>query len=478
MKVNIEYPQELFNLSLECSFVTYLIDAPLFLPSVMNICKAGQFHLAECNLVFGELVAAFDTKTKVSRLILESKLKANKLPTQWLYEATALHSSEELKLVAIEIVQYHKKRELYALSVHMQQSLLSQNTADILAADYLSGLTDLNKVNNSAELLTVFDNLKVEMTTIQEGRKLKTGFDLMDLMLPPFIGGHTWIIGAGTGTGKTFFALQLFKNIVEQEGHVALFSTELQSFENLGRVLGNEFERGYQSMWQIPNGTSWLNEEEVSGYVEKIKDYGRIYDNKRTIQEISLECRSLKFQDKLEVVIIDFLQNIDIGNKDTYEGMRKVALELQRLAKDLKVTVILTSQLSNSVARNGSKVTSIEYKNAGEIAAAADVGIILTDDSDKYKEVMSRAEHTLPAGYKPLLCDVKKSRHTQATRLPFFSMFPSGRVIEAPAKFDWLNVERRDEWWQSSVDSAIEEQVKQPIVSATSNEEVVEEMFL
>lgn len=434
---------------------------------MITVCNPEDFYTPEAQLVFKELTEAFTNKKTLGRIVIETKLKQSKLPTNWIYEKTNINTSEELKSIASEIVEYAQKRSIYDLSTKVQSDITKGefNLTEI-ANDLMNGFARISKFNSPTNINDILVRLKEEMLSIQTGKKLRSGFETMDLLLPPFVGGHSWIIGAFTGTGKTWFALQLIKNIVEQEGNVALFSTEMQSFENLGRIIGNQFDKGYESMWQTPQGTALFDLPEVKKYSEKIHPFLRIYDNKRTIQEISLECRSLVFQNKLDVIVIDFIQNIDIGNKDTYEGMRKIAQEIQRLAKELRIAIILTSQLSNSYARGGAKMSTVEYKNAGEIAAAADVGIVLFDQTDKYTDEMPRDEWKLPLGWKPMLCDIKKSRHTQPGRIPFLIQFPAGRIIEAPAKFDWINKTRRDDWWKAYAEEFLEgdttEEVPEP----------------
>ena len=94
---------------------------------------------------------------------------------------------------------------------------------------------------------------------------------------------------------------------------------------------------------------------------------------------------------------IDYLQNI-WGKGSIYERMSAMAPQLQFLAKELQITIIALSQINNESARETSGPV-IGYKGAGEIAAAADFGIIIeryprdSINKDKLKVSIRKNRH-------------------------------------------------------------------------------------
>ncbi len=448
MKIN--YPDELINYELEKQIILALINIPLNVLNLGRKLKPHHFYKKANNLVFSLIYEASSKKQKIGRTFIQNELKKNKLLSDWIFDKATIFDVNELHKIADELIDLANRRNLYKATETTKEQLLS-NEKDIvrLSSELITSIAKSHFTQKPTSVSEIMKLLKSEMKAIQEGKGLRTGFEQLDLIVPPFVAGHLWLIGAMTSTGKTWVLLQLIKNIIEQKGKVALFSTEMRSYENLGRIIGNELGDGFNKMWQPTTGLNFFDTPKVKNYTNKINPYLLIYDDIRSVKEVSAEIRSMVLNEGVDICFIDFIQNVEMGQKDPYSAMREVALEVQRIAKELKVTMVLASQLSNSYGAKGSSNATVEYKNAGELAAAADVGIMLWDHKKKYEENMQRAEYQLPYGYKPILLDVKKSRHTTTGTVPMILEYPSGRIIECPPKWDWLNTERREDFYQS-----------------------------
>jgi hypothetical protein len=194
-----------------------------------------------------------------------------------------------------------------------------------------------------------------------------------------------------------------------------LFSTEMDRKMNMLRMLGNLAGLGTIN---ILKGN--LTDEEESQLLEAEKilaTYKRnlmIYDNVYTVEEIRLKAKKQKLRDGLDIVAVDFIQNLH-GDPDIYNRMSNAATALQQIAQELGVTMILASQVTQSSAGWTSK-EAIEYKGAGEIAAISDVGLWMKriqEDRDARRIVLRKMRHG------------RSNKHFDVRIL-----FPSGRVIE------------------------------------------------
>lgn len=431
-------PSKLYNLDLERALIIYALDGVNALGDLSSEIKPKHFYGREYRTSYRKLLSGYNSKKTYKRAILESTLKSKDLPTTWLYESCSIWDNSEVKDVVSTIIDLWQKRKAYSI---LEEATADAETGKKPASEVLTDVFqrsgEIDSLKKSNSVIAISSDLRQEVELIKTGKRLKTGWDMLDLLTPKFIGGHMWIVGAHTATGKTWFSLQAIMNILKQGGNVALFSTEMRTHENLGRIIGNLTGAGYNSLWDI--GDSALDTEQVLEYLAKIEGHLFIYDDRRTIGEISSEVRRLTAENKVDVVVIDFIQNVDTGDSDTYTAFRMVAQEVQNFTKDQRVCTIVTSQLSNSYARVGANNTTIEYKNAGELAAAADVGIVLFDAAEVYNNVMHGDESKLPKGWKPILCDIKKSRHTSGGKVPMLLEFPSGRVRVTEKKHNWLN---------------------------------------
>ena len=264
---------------------------------------------------------------------------------------------------------------------------------------------------SEGQFLKIIDQLKddkpndihgIRQETNQQIKKYKemgrmgyqTGIDSIDVSLTGLIPTHTWVVGAYTGTGKTFFAIQIAINVLRQGGKVAFFSLEMDRISMYLRVLGNMC--GIPAMILLEDNLSEHEqerkikaEEELDGY----KDSFFLYDNAYTVDQIKIKAKRQKIKTGLDLFILDYVQNIK-GTENIYERMSNAAVEFQAFAKELTMTVMLMSQISNEGGKSSGGV--IQYKGAGELAAVADVGLWLTrvkDAPNQMQLTVRKARH-------------------------------------------------------------------------------------
>jgi replicative DNA helicase len=194
--------------------------------------------------------------------------------------------------------------------------------------------------------------------------------------------GHLWVVGAWTSVGKSAWLVdyicRTYRHSTINPG-IAIFSTEMSSEQYLVRCLANET---MLPGWKI---TDKFMTPEQQNQVEKARrDFNTknlyIYDKLYRIEEIEHAARMIKEEKGLDIMAVDYLQNI-WGEGSIYERMSRLSPILQYLSKELQVTVIALSQVSNQHAR-GESGGLINYKGAGEIAASADLGIELEREKD------------------------------------------------------------------------------------------------
>lgn len=236
------------------------------------------------------------------------------------------------------------------------------------------------------------DQININKKTGRVGQQ--TGFRFLDRSIEGFIKSYFWTIGAYTSHGKTALMVQLVVNLLEQNKptKLAIFSTEMNAEGILLRLLANR--TGVPSM-KILRGDSI---PEIQERIDGAFDYFHtknvsIHDDLYTFEKIFLRCKQLKMTGGLDVVFVDFLQNMQ-GKGTIYERMSVLPVQLQKMAKDLNICVVAMSQVSNEAARSDSRV--IGYKGAGEIAAASDLGLWLERD---------------PEDKEALFCAIRKNRH-------------------------------------------------------------------
>jgi len=281
-------------------------------------------------------------------------------------------------------------------------------------------LSDVFKDDKPSDSQGILNEINADIARGEESgwRGFNTGFSKIDERTGGLIPTQCWVIGAYTGIGKTFFILQMILNLLENKAKVMLVSTEMDRKMNMLRLIANI---GGLGTIKILKGQ--LDENEKARMLDaqkKLSDYKHaltIYDGVYTVEEIRLKAKKKKLNEGLDVLFVDFIQNLR-GAENIYERMSTAAISLQQLAQELNITLVMASQV-NQAAAGWQSGGAIEYKGAGEIAAVADVALWMKKiDESQDKEGTARR------------VAVRKVRHGVPGHFDFRITFPSGRIIE------------------------------------------------
>ena len=232
--------------------------------------------------------------------------------------------------------------------------------------------------------------LAVEDNKIGKTRGIKSHFTALDRDYIGYRPGHLWAVGGWTSTGKTAWSVEAITRIMQNDpqARVAMVSTEMTEEQVVARIIANLSGEGSH---KILNGKVDVSRQEEWLVLRNLCVWDDLYD----MAAIDSALRREKAKKGLDVVVVDFIQNVrKSGFSKQYEMMSEIAKEFQRMAKQLRCCIIVLSQIPNSAGKEDSGI--LEFKGAGEIAAACDVGILLKRDKNR-KEVM--------------LVDVRKNRH-------------------------------------------------------------------
>ncbi|MCK4422678.1 MAG: hypothetical protein KAV18_01250, partial [Candidatus Omnitrophica bacterium] len=243
-------------------------------------------------------------------------------------------------------------------------------------------LIDIIKKTRDEKKSKVADIIPRIEGTIRKNREagkigLTIGLGFLTKVIRAYIPGHLWILGGWTGLGKTSMATELIKRIFEfnstENPKVLVVSTEMTDESNILKLIGSYCGISPLAILD-PTNQSPEKRQRIGQAMIKIADYNlSVVDNLYTWDDIYLKCKKEKLVNGLDVVFIDFIQNM-LGPGTIYERMSTVAPMMTNMAKELKCTVVALSQLSNEAAAGGDL---LKFKGAGEIAAACDLGIIL-----------------------------------------------------------------------------------------------------
>jgi len=200
------------------------------------------------------------------------------------------------------------------------------------------------------------------------------------------------IIAARPSMGKTAFALNIALNVAKQEArpHVAFFSLEMGVDQLVMRLLACQAQVDNFKLRQGNlNTQEW---EKLQFAVSSLSDLNLYFDDSGTVKvtDMRSKCRKLSAEDKLDLVVVDYLQLLsgstaNQGNR--VQEVSEISRVLKEVARELKVPVVALSQLSRNVENRPDKhPVMADLRESGSIEQDADIVMFLYRDDYYTKE--------------------------------------------------------------------------------------------
>ena len=218
---------------------------------------------------------------------------------------------------------------------------------------------------------------------------LPTGLTDLDDMLMGLKPGTFVVVAGRPSMGKSAFAQTLASHTAGDGGVVALFSLEMSKEEVLTRLLSmvSEVNSSRIRAGVANNLELWDRLLEAGG---KIHDWKLYLDDtpEPTVTEIRAKCRRLRYEEGLDLVIIDYLQLMpsagSSGSRNTdnrQQEIAEVSRSLKGLARELGIPVIGVSQLNRAVElRKDKRPMLSDLRESGAIEQDADIVLFLYRD--------------------------------------------------------------------------------------------------
>jgi replicative DNA helicase len=260
----------------------------------------------------------------------------------------------------------------------------------------------------------VRDNFERLERIFTEGRRvtgLTTGYSLLDGQTSGLQPSELIILAARPSMGKTALALNIAENVALREKKpVAVFSLEmskesllLRLISSEGRIDAHKFRTGHfnkddwrkitESLGRLAEAPIWIDDAAAS-----------------TVLEMSAKARRLKKEKGLSLVIVDYLQLISahgrFGNRN--EEVSYISRSLKAMAKELRVPVLVLSQLTRAPEREDRRPQLSDLRESGAIEQDADVVVFinrpnfykpdLPDEDRRKAEIIIAKQRNGPTG--------------------------------------------------------------------------------
>ncbi|HEY6464849.1 MAG TPA: replicative DNA helicase [Candidatus Acidoferrales bacterium] len=313
-----------------------------------------------------------------------------------------------------------------------EQALAAEDDADIILDRAESAIFQLAEDRARVGLIGVkelvqggYDRLE---QMFSEGRRitgLPTGYSLLDNETAGLQPSELIILAARPSMGKTALALNLAENVaVRNREPVAIFSLEMSKESLLLRLLAShsrvdahKFRSGHWShddrakvmtaLAELGEAPVWIDDSASS-----------------TVLEMGAKARRLKRDRGLSLMIVDYLQLVTPTSSrrtsNRQEEVSGMSRALKGLAKELKIPILVLSQLTRAPEREERKPQLADLRESGAIEQDADVVLFinrpnfyktdLPDEERAKSELIIAKQRNGPTG---TLNFVFLSRHTR-----------------------------------------------------------------
>lgn len=254
----------------------------------------------------------------------------------------------------------------------------------------------ISESKESKDVISIKEAMTEEFMRLEEvfnnkgvATGISSGFVNFDEKTSGFNPSDLVILAARPSMGKTAFALNLALNAaMKGDKSVLIFSLEMSSSQLLQRLLAVQSGIGLQ---KIRNG--FLEDEEwgrlgiASGQLASsrinIADVPNV-----NVLEIRAMARRLKAMNKLDMIVIDYLQLIKGTGKgdNRQQEISDISRSLKGIARELDIPIIALSQLSRAPEQRADRRPMLsDLRESGAIEQDADMVVFLYRD-DYYNE--------------------------------------------------------------------------------------------
>lgn len=401
-----------------------LLDAKGVDEAISIIKSSDIFYKPEHQYIFEAMRQMyFDNQVIDLATVADKLLKMGKLDgaggAYYLVQLTQkIASSAHIEHHCRIVLQYYIKRKTATISTIITAKayddtkdvfdLLREwsNEMDALQQSVLKSNNEITIADGLRELQHRVERLSSVQTNTLTG--VHTGFKRINDYTGGYQEGDLVILAARPGMGKTSKVLKTIVENAKINNAVGFISLEMSYQQLLSRIvaidtnfhLNQLLKKGFEKPEYF---------ERLIYHNERIGKYP-IYIDDGTASDISdiiLKARSWKRTHDIKLLVVDYLQLVsDTTKKGNRENeVSSVSRKLKLLAKELKIPVIVLSQLSRQVETRGSNKRPLlsDLRESGSIEQDADIVEFIyrpgyynidIDNNDEYSDMIQQGADT------------------------------------------------------------------------------------
>lgn len=361
------------------------------LSDVMDSLRPESFYKDAHLAIFASMMALYEKHEPVDIVTVTAQLKKmGKYKdiggSAYLTELTNLvPTAANIEVYGKIVADHFLKRKLIEAAGKISEVAFSDKTeANVVMDRAEAEVLAISQHRSRQDFIPIKDALAESFDRLDELHKrgsglrgLPTGFIDLDNKLAGMQNSNLLILAARPGQGKTALAINIAQYLsVVQKIPVGIFSLEMSKEELVDRLLVSQAD---VDAWRLKTGR--LNDDDFTRLSEAMGELAEaplFIDDTPGINifEMRSKARRLQVGQKIKFLIVDYLQLVDPGRRfdNRVQEVSIVSQSMKNLARELKIPVLVISQLSRAVESRGSKVPQLaDLRESGAIEQDADV---------------------------------------------------------------------------------------------------------
>lgn len=383
--------------------------------------KPEHFYVRQNQLIFEAILTLYDKQKPIDAVTLKHELKSSGSLTDAGGQAyiadllAAVPTAANVEHYAQIVKNHFIKRKLISVSSKAVEKAFDQtedtrSMLDMIESEIFS-IAQESEGRDFIPLKTLladsYNRLEELAKSDSHLRGIPTGISELDMKLAGMQDSNLLILAARPGVGKTSFALNIGLHVAHRHHiPVAMFSLEMSKEELVDRLLVSQADI---DAWRLKTGR--LSPEDSKAVIDSMGELAEapifIDDTAgQSILEMRSKARKLKSSHDIKLIIVDYLQLVDPGRKieSREQQVSYVSQNLKNLARELKVPVLVLSQLNRMVEQRGSRKPQLaDLRESGAIEQDADVVMFIYQEQDN--------DDLLDMGKKMMKLSIAKHRN-------------------------------------------------------------------
>jgi replicative DNA helicase len=387
---------ELHNKSFEQSVIGGLLIDPAMFADVRGIVTCFDFYNEECRSAFEAMIKLADQNQIFDFMVIADELEKTFPTGKWLTNLATIQrntpSAANVVNYAVRVEEYATLRKLDAAGrqvchscrdpdYSVQDKIANAQNA-VLAITRMSGPRGPKQAAQAA--IEWWDTVCQAAESHTGFLGISTGFHSLDQRILGMAPGEMIVVAGRPGAGKTALALNVAMNVVNRGQNVVFYSLEMAQRELMGRIASAETSIPYEDILRAR--LTQDQQSTLTAFVPRIKQMPLHIDDDATvhINDIRARSRAMAQREKIDLIIIDYLQLANGDGKSKYEKVTDVSRGIKLLAREIDCPVIALSQLNRESTKRNGPPDLADLRDSGAIEQDAD-SVWFLHSPDEYK---------------------------------------------------------------------------------------------